>query len=73
MISMPCRSEKACMSAGGQAEPPTMTSVIDEVSVGLASRWASRSVQIVGTAPAKVGRSAAIIVARARPGGTGRA
>ena len=51
------------MSAGGQAEPPTMTSFIEEMSVGFASRWASRSVQMVGTAPASVGRSAAIIAA----------
>ena len=33
------------------------------VSVGFASRWASRSVQIVGTAAAGVTFSAAIIVA----------
>src|SRR5262249_15444544 len=62
-ISMPCRSRNAWMSAGGHAEPPTTTSFIDEVSVGLASRYASRSVQIVGTAPANVGCSVSIIAA----------
>src|SRR2546429_9439956 len=63
MISMPYRSENACMSAGGQAEPPTTTSLIEETSVGWLSRYASRSVQIVGTAPPWVGFSCAIIVA----------
>src|SRR5215204_7523257 len=60
---MPCRSRYAWMSAGGQAEPPTTTSFIEDVVVLLASRYASKSVQIVGTAAANVGRSASIIAA----------
>ena len=63
MTWMLYRSSKACMSDGGQAEPPITTSPIDETSARLASRWASRSVKMVGTAPANVGRSASIIAA----------
>src|SRR6476660_2021897 len=60
---MPYRSAKACISAGGHADPPTMTSFSEETSVGWLSRYASRSVQIVGTAAASVGFSAPIIAA----------
>ena len=65
MTWMPYRSSKACMSDGGQAEPPITTSLREDTSTSarLASRYASSSVKIVGTAPAKVGFSAAIIAA----------
>src|SRR5215468_494541 len=62
MISTP-RWWNACIRDGGQADPPTTASSSDEMSVGCWLMYARRSVQIVGTAPASVGRSASIIAA----------
>ena len=50
----------ACISDGGTAAPPMSTSRIDEMSCGWCSRCRCRPCQIVGTAAANVGRSAAM-------------
>ena len=55
---MPWFSAKARMSAGGAAEPPTMSIRTDDTSDFSASRWWSRSFQIVGTPAPPVTRSA---------------
>ena len=62
MIVTPSLS-KASISAGGQAEPPTIASRSGARSCGCALSWASRPCQMVGTAPAMVGFSVAMICA----------
>jgi hypothetical protein len=58
----PYRSSNARISAGGQAEPPTIACWRLEMSrSGFASRWWSRSFQIVGTAAALLIPSDSII------------
>jgi hypothetical protein len=62
MIVTPSLSN-AAISDGGQAEPPTTARSSGARSCGFWSSSASRPCQIVGTAPAIVGFSAAIIAA----------
>ena len=57
-IWTPCRSSKVRISDTGTAEPPQITSRSDEMSwSGSFSRQCMTSFQMVGTAPATVGRS----------------
>jgi hypothetical protein len=74
-MCMPWSCSKRCMSDSGTADPPHATRRSDVRSVGCSSTHESRSFQIVGTAPATVGRSSEIMRAsgsacRKRPGRT---
>ena len=60
---MLCLSLNERMSAGGAADPPTMSIEHDETSTGFLSRYCSRSFQIVGTPAPPVTFSASIIFA----------
>ena len=56
-ICTPWRCSKVCISDTGTADPPQATSRSDEISCpGSRSRKCITSFQIVGTAPATVGR-----------------
>ena len=66
-MCMPWRSSKAFMSEGGHAEPPTSTMRKLLRSIGFLSTNCRSPVQIVGTAPAKVGFS--LVMMRAMPSG----
>ncbi len=61
MMRTPCCSWNRSINARGTAEPPQTTRRSDESSSFVSSPWRSRSLQIVGTAAAIVGRSAAIM------------
>src|SRR6202007_2879657 len=61
-IWTPCLSSKVRISDTGTAEPPQATSLSDDTSwPGSFSRQCMTSFQMVGTAPATVGRSSSIM------------
>jgi hypothetical protein len=61
MMVTPCFSWKPRISDSGTALPPHSTRRSELRSTGLPSQWWSMPVQMLGTAPANVGRSFSIM------------